>query len=99
MTKAHDAKDGWSAITNDPSWPGGPKAAPPQTDDGVWMRERAGLCPKIPEEIPSNRLPAFAGGDSNRTQAQIERALDRLTARVEVLERQRLGTWTPPTCR
>jgi hypothetical protein len=32
MTKAHDPKDGWSTITNDPTWPG----------------ESAGLCPKIP---------------------------------------------------
>jgi hypothetical protein len=81
MTRAHDPKDGWHPLTNDPTWP-------------VELADRGitGLCPKPSEEIPSSRLPVFAGGPNADIQSLVkellplEKALVKLMRRVEVME-------------
>jgi hypothetical protein len=57
MAKAHEAKDGWSPLTNDPTWPSRdadatgsrlPREPSTSATGEITAYIGAGLCPKVP---------------------------------------------------
>ena len=84
---AHNAKDGWRPLTNDPTWPSNATAPQQATNIPIDYDRLAGLCPKPSEpEMPSVSPSVFVSGvNPGRDILRLESAVVKLQTLFERL--------------